>query len=128
MGKSQQAIPVAREEAVVRKRAVETGRVRVRTRMQSRAETLTGALQSREVEIERVPIGREVDGPLPPRREGDAWIVPIVEEVLVVEKRWRLKEELHVRPRTVERPYRKQVTLRSEQASVERTAPTGRKR
>jgi stress response protein YsnF len=57
------------------------------------------------------------------RTEGDVTIVPVLEEVLVVEKRLLLKEELHIRrgveTETVEVP----VTLRKQRAVVEREAP-----
>jgi len=53
------------------------------------------------------------------RTEGDVTIVPVLEEVLVVEKRLVLKEELHIRRRieteTVEVP----VILRKQRAIIE---------
>jgi stress response protein YsnF len=53
------------------------------------------------------------------RYEGDTMIVSIMEEVLVVEKRWMLKEEIHLRQRRVERHQPQRVTLRREEALVE---------
>jgi stress response protein YsnF len=47
-------------------------------------------------------------------------IVSILEEVLVVEKRLRLKEEIHIRKRRVETHQPQQVTLRYEEARIER--------
>jgi uncharacterized protein (TIGR02271 family) len=73
-----------------------------------------------EVEVEHVRIDRVVDGPLPVRYEDDAMIVPIMEEILVVEKRLVLKEELHIRKRRVETHQPQQVTLRREEVRVER--------
>jgi hypothetical protein len=40
-----------------------------------------------------------MDQPATERREGDNLIFPVVEEVLVVEKKYLLKEEIHVRRR-----------------------------
>jgi stress response protein YsnF len=47
-------------------------------------------------------------------------IVSIMEEVLVVEKRLLVKEELHIRKQRVETHHPQQITLRSEEALVER--------
>lgn len=54
---------------------------------------------SSEVEIRRVKVDREVDHVPKVRVEGDVTIVPVVEEVLVVEKRLVLKEEVHISKR-----------------------------
>jgi stress response protein YsnF len=57
------------------------------------------------------------------RTEGGVTIVPVLEEVLFVEKRLVLKEELHIRrtatTETVELP----VTLRKQRAVIERVEP-----
>jgi stress response protein YsnF len=47
-------------------------------------------------------------------------IVPILEEVLVVEKRLMLKEELHISRRRVEVHKPQHITLRSEEVIIER--------
>ena len=78
-----------------------------------------------EVEVERVLIDRVVDAPVPVRYEDDTMIVPIMEEVLVIEKRLVLKEELYIRKRRVETHRPQQVRLRSEEARVERLEATG---
>jgi stress response protein YsnF len=44
-------------------------------------------------------MGRIVETAPEIRTEGDVTILPVVEEVLVVEKRLVLKEELHIRRR-----------------------------
>ena len=77
-----------------------------------------------EVEVERVPIRRVVDGPVPIRDEDGTTIIPILEEVLVVEKRLMLKEELHIRKHRVETHQPQRVTLRREEARIERLHTT----
>lgn len=113
-------IALAEERVHVGKKEVETGRVRVHKRVALRKETVETRLRSEEVDVERVPIDREVAGPLEARYEGDCLVIPVVEEVLVVEKRWKLKEEIRLRRRTTEREHRSEVSLRSEQATLER--------
>jgi stress response protein YsnF len=113
-------LPVVEETAVVGKRTVETGRVRIRTEIDEREEVLRDLLMREDVRIERVAVGRLVEEIPPPREEGDVTIIPIVDEVAVVEKRLVLREELHImRVRTVE-PVEERVTLRSTRPVVER--------
>ena len=57
------------------------------------------------------------------RTEGDVTIVPVLEEVLVVEKRLVLKEELHIRRRIITETVEVPVTLHKQRAIVERVDP-----
>lgn len=104
----------------------------VSTRQMTRSLTLTKRVQEREelvdepgfveeLEVERIPQNQVLDGPVSIRQEGDTLIVPLVEEMLVVEKRLVLKEEVRVtrKRRQVRNPQR--VTLRREEVVVERS-------
>jgi uncharacterized protein (TIGR02271 family) len=113
-------VPVIEEEVDVRKQQVETGKVRITKVVHEREVVVDEPLQSHEVEVERVPIERLVEKAIPVRYEGDTMIVSVMEEVLVVEKRWMLKEEIRLRQRRVERHQPQRVTLRREEAHVER--------
>jgi uncharacterized protein (TIGR02271 family) len=117
-------IPLHEEALSVGKRQVERGSVRVAMTVREREETVEQELRSEAVEVVRVPVGREVDVPPEPRREGDVLIVPVFEEELVVTKRLVLKEELHIRKRTSQRTERVSVPLRSEEAVVTREENT----
>jgi stress response protein YsnF len=122
---SEEVIPVVEETATVGKRQVVTGRVRVQTVTDTVEELARATVQRDDVEVTRVPIDRIVESAPEIRTEVDVTIVPVLEEVLVVEKRLVLKEELHIRRRveteTVEFP----VTLRKQRAIVERETPDG---
>lgn len=116
-------IPVVREELHIGSREVDTGRgLRVRTTVTEQLAEVDQQLLRQEVSVERVPIDRIValDEAPATRQEGATLVVPIVEEVLVVEKRLRIKEEVRI-TRTA-RPERhvEQVPLRTEHVSVER--------
>jgi len=113
-------VPVLVEELEVQKRVVETGKVRITTQVHEREALVDEPLWREEVEVTHVPIQRVVDAPLPVREEHGTLIVPILEEVLVVEKRLMLKEEIHIRRHRVEIRQPQQVTLRREEVSVER--------
>jgi uncharacterized protein (TIGR02271 family) len=113
-------IPVLREELKVGKKWVETGVARVKKTVREREEVVDEPLMKEEIHVERVAINRYVDGPVPVRQEDGVTIVPVMEEVLVVEKKLLLKEELRIakRTRTVREPRR--VIVRSEEALVEK--------
>lgn len=53
-------------------------------------------LYREDCDIRRVPVKRIIDEPVEARYEGNVLIVPLMEEVLVVEKRLMLREELHI--------------------------------
>jgi stress response protein YsnF len=115
-----ESIPIVEERARIEKRVVERGLVRVRTHVEEREQVLRETLEHEEVSVERVPIDREVtEAPLI-REEGDVTIVPVVEEILVVERRLRLKEELHIRKVRRTEEVEVPVTVRATQVTVER--------
>lgn len=117
-----ETLPLIDEELSIRTEAVETGRVRVRTVVEERTEFARVDLNEERVEIEHVPIGREVEHAPAIREEGETIIVPVIEEVLVVERRLMLREEIHLRrvrdTARVEKPF----ALRSTRAVIEREA------
>jgi uncharacterized protein (TIGR02271 family) len=113
-------LPVIEEAIEVHTSPVETGRVRVRKVVHEREEVVDPPLLRDEVVVERVPINRVIEGPASVRSEEGTLIIPLLEEVLVVEKRLLLKEELRITKRRVETHTPQRVTLRREEAAVER--------
>src|SRR5918911_1748824 len=112
--------PVVVEELEVQKRPVETGKVRITKVVHEREALVDEPLVRENVAITRVPMQRVVDGPVPVREEHGTTIISVVEEVLVVEKRWMLREEIHIRKHRVETHQPQRMTLRSEEVQVER--------
>jgi uncharacterized protein (TIGR02271 family) len=118
-------VPVIEEHLVADKRPVVKGRVRVRKKTEERHETVDMLLKREHVEIRRVSIDRDIDDFVPVRHEGDTTIIPVFEEVLVVEKRLRLKEEIHIIHRRETERHVEEVTLKSERAEIERVDEAG---
>jgi uncharacterized protein (TIGR02271 family) len=116
-------LPVIQETLDVATHPVETGRVRIRKVVHEREETVDAPLLHDEVVVDRVPINRVVDGPIPVRSEGDTLIIPLFEEVLIAEKRLLLKEEVRITKHRVETHTPQRVTLRREEAVAERPNP-----
>jgi uncharacterized protein (TIGR02271 family) len=115
-------VPVVEEQLLVGKRAVETGRVVVRKRVVEEQQAFEQALNKEEVHVERVTVERFVDGPVADRQEGDTLVLPVLEEVLVVEKRLMLREEVRITRRVRPVQQREEVTLRREEVEIERVA------
>ena len=115
-------IPVIAETLEVGRRELQ-GAVRIRKVVQENPITVDETLRDERITVERVAIGRRLDGPVGVRHEGDVMVIPVVEERLVVEKRLVLVEEIRVRRESVTRREPQHVTLRQEQILVERLDP-----
>jgi stress response protein YsnF len=98
---------------------VERGGVRVHKIVREHDQEIAESLLHEEVDVRTVPVNRFVDGPVDIRVEGDTTVIPILEEVLVVEKRLRLREELHIRKQRHESREPRHIRLRTEEAVVE---------
>jgi stress response protein YsnF len=118
-------IPVVEERAVVRKRRKVTGAVRVRTVVREAEEVVDEPVSVERAEVERVPVGRWVEAPPGVRQEGETTVIPVLEEVVVVEKRLRLVEEVRVTRRRRTERAAERVALRREEVVVERLDPAG---
>ncbi len=80
----------------------------------------TAKLRSEAIEVRRVEIGKLVDTVPEVRIEGDLTVVPVLEEVLFVEKKLVLKEEIHILRRYETGKVDKSVTLRRQRAVIEK--------
>jgi stress response protein YsnF len=119
------SIPVVAEEAHAGTRQIVTGGVRVVKKTVPHEEILQQELQKQKVEVRRVQINRQVDGPQQPREEGTTLIVPVVEEALQVQKIWVLKEEIHITRITEAEMHEERIMLAREEADIERTNASG---
>ncbi len=114
-------VPVMAEELNVQRRQVNTGGVRVRKVVREHEEIVDQPMLREEVNVERVPVNQMVaGGPPQVRYEGDTMVIPILEEVLVVEKRLVVKEEIRITRRQTTASQPQHITLMSEEAIVER--------
>ena len=119
---SVEIIPLHVEDVSVERRKVERN-VRVHVHTISHDQLVDEAVARETIEIERVAIGQPVDAAPPVREEGDVTVVSVVEEVLVVERRLILKEELRLRRVQTTERHRETVTLHEQQAVIERAEP-----
>lgn len=122
-------LPVAEEQVVVRKRRRVTGAVRVATRVREEERLVDEPYDVEEVSVERVPVeggGRWVEAPVPVRQEGLTTVISVHEQVVVIETRLRVVEEVRLTKRPTTKRHKARVMVRREEAVVERLAPPGK--
>jgi uncharacterized protein (TIGR02271 family) len=115
-------VPVYQEQLRVGTRTVETGKgVRVRKSVTAQPHKVEQALLHDDVVVEHVPIDQIVSLADAPgtRYEGETLIVPVLEEVLVIERRVRVKEEIHIIKKKRAERHSETVFLKSEEVSIE---------
>jgi stress response protein YsnF len=115
-----EVIALAEEEVRLDKRMVTTGKVRVRTIVDVETELAKATLDGETVEVTRIPIDRIVDQAPGVRVEDNVTIIRVLEEVLIVEKRLVLKEEVHIRKLATTEDVEIPVELRKQHAVIER--------
>ncbi|HEX8214094.1 MAG TPA: DUF2382 domain-containing protein [Allosphingosinicella sp.] len=120
------AIPLVEERVSIAKRQVESERLHVRIAVHEREERVPVELAQDEVEVERVPRNVAISELPLVRHEGNTTIIPVVEEVVVLEKRMVLVEEIHVRRVTATTTEHVPVVIRSEEASIDRQSAESR--
>lgn len=108
------------ESLHVEKRRAVTGRVRVTTSSDLTEELAHVSLSGELVEVTREAIGREVTEAPQMRIDGDVTIIPVLEEIVVVEKRLVLVEEIRIRKIATTEEVSIPVTVRKQRVTVER--------
>ncbi len=110
------------EEAIVGTRRRQGDTVRVATETHTREHVVDVPLTREILEVELVAINQVVEVAPAIRYEGDITILPVLEEVevVVIERRLILKEEIHVRRRRVTETHRETISLRAQTAIVTR--------
>jgi uncharacterized protein (TIGR02271 family) len=127
MTRHEEAIPVVEETARIDKREVQTGRVKVHTLVETSEQMVREALSSQNVKVTRVPVDQPVSRVPVIRTENGITIVPVLEEILVVEKRLILREELHIKQEVSHETVEVPVSLRKQRAVVERVDAQGQR-
>jgi uncharacterized protein (TIGR02271 family) len=120
---SETVLPLLEEELNLNTRLVETGRVRVSVTTEVVEEVLRETLRTRRAEVERRAVGQTITEAPHVRQEGNVVIIPVVEEVLVVEKRLVLREEIHLHLIDTEEKIEHPAARRVQHAVVERVPP-----
>ena len=115
--------PLYAEDLTVSKRQIAGDMVQVGTVTRETESLVDEMLNHERVQIDRIPVGRQVDAVPPIRQEGDTTILPVVEETVVVERRLILTEEIHIRRLHVSERHQEAVILRKQEAVITRIDP-----
>lgn len=119
---SEQVIPVVQEQVHISKEEIETAKVLVQTKVVEVEKTIDVPLMKEGYEVERVAMDQLIDTYPQVREEGDRIIIPVVQEVLVVEKRLKLVEEVHLIKRQTTVTRTEMFTLKKEEVIVDRVS------
>ena len=107
-------IPLHVEEVSVSRREIENAKVQIALVTGTQEQLIDEELTRVRVEIELVPIGRTIQVVPPISQEGDTTIIPVVEEIVVVERRLVLKEEVRIRRVRTKEQHQETVVLREQ--------------
>lgn len=116
-------IPVIQEEISIGTRQIDTGKgVRVRKHVTAHEEIVDVSRSEEILSVQHIEVGKIVsEDELPqPRQEGNTYIIPVFEEVYVIEKKIRLKEEVRITKERKESTETQQINLNSERVEIER--------
>lgn len=114
-------IPVLEEHLRVDKSQIETGKVIITKKVHSEPQVIDIPVVEEEVDVERIPFNQYIESTPPAvRYEGEKTIIPILKEILVVEKKLVLVEEVHITRKQVHSKISQQETLRKEEVIVNR--------
>lgn len=117
-------VPLIAEEIVVGKKTVETGGVRVHKTVREDVQRIDEPIVREHLDVERVEINQFVEVAPAIRHEGDVMIVPVLEEVVVTQKRLLLREEVRLTKRREEISNAQEITLRREEITLEKIDAT----
>ncbi len=117
-------VPIHEEVLVPTTREISLGEVVVRKRVEQVPSEATVDVGHYEVLVERVAVNQQIDTAPAPRQEGDTLVVPVVEEVLVTEKRLMLREEVRITRRRRTEQVTVSDTVRREVLDVEENIAT----
>jgi uncharacterized protein (TIGR02271 family) len=116
-------IPVIAEELTIETRRSARAEVRVHTRVETREEVIDTPIAREEVVVERIPVNKIVDGtdavPLI-REEAGVLIIPVIEEVVILQTQRVVREEIRVFKRRTTASTSQTVVLRREVVDIDR--------
>lgn len=125
-GAEELILPVIEEQIIIEKERIPRGVVRVNKRVETREKEVDATTTHEEVIVERIPINKLVEDSSPKvRKERGVLIIPVVEEVVVIQKRLLLVEEVHISKQRTQKTQPHSVILQREVIEIERTEADG---
>ena len=122
---NEQRLPLTEEVLHLSKQEISTGKVRVHTVVDTEEKFVRETLEQRSVEVTRIPKNEVLVAVPTVRTENGVVIVPVFEEVVVVETKLVLREEVHIRTNVSQDTVEFHVPIRKQRAVVERLNEDG---
>jgi uncharacterized protein (TIGR02271 family) len=119
----QMTIPVIEENLHIDKKLVEKGKVKIRKTVIEEDVAESFPAYHENVTIDRVEINKYVDAVPEVRNEGLTTIIPVIKEVMVVEKKLMLVEEIRITRQRDEVSVEIKDKVRKERVEITRTDP-----
>ena len=113
-------INILKEQPLVQKQIVEKASVHIEKKVHHNEETIQIPVISEEVQVKKVPVNQYVETMPPMRYEGDTIVIPVIKEILIVEKKLLLVEEVYITKHTNTTTEEKNIILREEEIIVQR--------
>ena len=114
----EEKLPLVEEVLNVEKQQT-TRKVRVHTRLEIVEKRIEEELITEQVFVTRKTVNAYVDAAPTIRTVGDLTIIPVLEEVLVLEKKLLLKEEIHIQRKEIRETVVETVPVRKQRAVIE---------
>src|SRR6185437_6429508 len=114
------ALQLLAENVTISRRSAAGDTVRAETVTRTRDRHIDESLSHVRVEVDRVPIEQPITAVPPIREEGDTTFLSVVEEIIVIERRLILKEEVRIRHVHVTERHRETVSLREQSVEISR--------
>lgn len=112
-------VPVVEERIVPEVRQVDLGEVRVHKHVEAHEETVQLPVTRDDVVIQRVEINQPIETPAKTRQEGEWLVIPVMKEVVVVQKQLMLVEEVRIKRSQVHNDRVVRETVRREHVEIE---------
>jgi uncharacterized protein (TIGR02271 family) len=114
------SLNVLQEQVDIDKKLIESGKVYIHKKVHETDEEISVPVSHETVTINKVPVNKYVEVAPLVRNEGNTTIIPVIKEVLVIEKKLLLVEEVHVIKQIIEKTEEHTIPLRKEEIEVER--------
>jgi stress response protein YsnF len=114
------------ENIAAEKRRIVTGHTRFTLVTRNQEELVREVLAHDKVKVQHVSIGRAVDHLPRVRQEGDTVVIPVMEEVLTINRQLILKEEIRIRRVRVSRVYQERIRVRRQDVLITHQPLTSR--
>jgi len=114
----EEKLPLVEEVLNVEKQQT-SRKVRVHTKLEIVEKRIEEELITEQVVVTRKTVNAYVDAAPTIRTVGDLTIIPVLEEVLVLEKKLLLKEEIHIQRKEIRETVVETVPVRKQRAVIE---------